>query len=420
MSTGPGDESGQEQPVVPTSLPATSPFGITVPVHVIPDRELGIGHHGAHSADEPLPPGVTIDTDTGATVMWAPPEPKPPATPATLLRVAAIWGGLALLLILAMAAGIGALNRDLYSASGFVQQYMNALSRSDSEAALSFPGVQPQATELAAAGIPTKLPRTLLRDSVIRAPQDVTVTGVDKGEDGVQQVTVEYTLNGTTAESVFEVERTGTNFGVFDEWRFASSPLAVLSVTVLHDAEFTVNGLTLDTRAHHAPDAEPTFSNSASYLAFSPSNYELSKETRLLAAAPVAVPVTASGVTEATVDVQPTEEFVHDVQADLNGWLDETCTSQSVLMPTSCPFGVSIDDRVTSAPVWTIIEYPVVTLAATDSNFEMPQTPGVAHVQVEVQSLFDGEVSTLDQDEPFSMGLTVTLSPSGQPQIVLH
>ena len=84
------------------------------------------------------------------------------------------------------------------------------------------------------------------------------------------------------------------------------------------------------------------------------------------------------------------------------------------------PFGVNIDDRVTSAPVWTIVEYPVVTLTATDNNFEMPQTPAVAHVQVEVQSLFDGEVSTLDQDEPFSMGLTVTLSPSGQPQIILH
>ncbi|MET0853544.1 MAG: hypothetical protein ABWY30_02855, partial [Microterricola sp.] len=399
MSTGPGDETGQEPPVVPTTLPATSPFGITVPVHVIPDRELGIGHHGAHSALEPLPPGVTIDTDTGATVMWAPPEPKPPATPSTLLRVAAIWGGLALLLILAMAAGIGALNRDLYSASGFVKQYMSALSRSDAEAALSFPGVEPKATELAAAGLPTKLPHTLLRDSVMRAPHDVRVTDVDKGEDGVQQVTVEYTLDGTKATSVFEVERTGTNFGVFDEWRFASSPLAVLSVTVLHDAEFTVNGLTLDTRAHHEPDAEPTFSNSASYLAFSPSTYELSKDSRLLAAAPVTVPVTQSGVTEATVDVQPTDEFVHDVQQDLNGWLDNTCASQAVLMPTGCPFGITIDDRVTSAPVWTITEYPVVTLTATDSNFEMPQTPGVAHVQVEVQSLFDGEVSTLDQDE---------------------
>lgn len=421
MSTGPGDETGQEPPVVPTTLPATSPFGITVPVQVIPDRELGIGHHGAHSAlDAPLPPGVTIDTDTGATVMWAPPEPKPPATPSTLLRVAAIWGGLALLVILAMAAGIGALNRDLYSASGFVHQYMSALSRADAEAALSFPGVEPQATELAAAGLPTQLPHTLLRDSVIRAPQDAKVTDVDKGEDGVQRVTVEYTLDGARAESVFEVERTGTNFGVFDEWRFASSPLAVLSVTVLHDAEFTVNGLTLDTRAHHAPDAEATFSNSASYLAFSPSSYELSKDSRLLAATPVTVPVTASGVTEATVDVQPTAEFVHDVQGDLNGWLDEECASQAVLMPTGCPFGVNIDDRVTSAPVWTIVEYPVVTLTATDNNFEMPQTPAVAHVQVEVQSLFDGEVSTLDQDEPFSMGLTVTLSPSGQPQIVLH
>ena len=91
-----------------------------------------------------------------------------------------------------------------------------------------------------------------------------------------------------------------------------------------------------------------------------------------------------------------------------------------MLQPTGCPFGVNIDDRVTSAPAWTIVEYPVVTLAATDTAFEIPQTPAVAHVQVEVQSLFDGDVELLDQDEAFSMALSVTISPSGALKIKLH
>ncbi|PPL15411.1 hypothetical protein GY24_14330 [Microterricola pindariensis] len=337
-----------------------------------------------------------------------------------MLRIGALWAGLLGLLLLAATAGVGALNQQLYSPSGFVQQYLGALAAGDAEAALSFPGVEPQATELAAAGLPTTLPRTLLRDTVLRAPQDVRVIGDERGKNGVHRVSVEYTLAGQKAQSVFEVERTGTNFGVFNDWRFASSPLAVLTVTVLHDAEFSVNGLTLDTRAHHDADAEPTFSNSASYLAFSPSTYELSKDSRLLAAAPVTLPVTTSDVTEATVDVQPTADFVNDVQEELNKWLDESCATQTVLQPTGCPFGVNIDDRVISGPTWSITEYPAVTLTPGENAFEMPQTPAVAHVQVEVQSLFDGDVEMLDQDEPFSMALSVTITPSGSLDIKLH
>lgn len=391
-----------------------------MPVQVISDRDLGIGHSGAHAAGGPATHGVTIDTDTGATVMWAPPPPREPATPGKLVRVGALWGGLLVLLLLAATAGVGAINHQLYSPSGFVQQYLDALARSDSEAALSFPGVEPQATELAAAGLPTKLPRVLLRDSVLRAPQDAHVIADEAGADGVHRVSVEYTLDGAKAQSVFEVERTGTTLGVFDDWRFASSPLAVLDVTVLHDAEFSVNGLTLDTRAHHPADAEPTFSNSASYLAFSPSLYELGKDSRLLAAEPQRLPVTASGLTAATLDVQPTPEFVHDVQDELNNWLDETCTTQAVLQPTGCPFGVNVDNRVLSAPEWSITEYPTVTLTAAEDSFEMPRTQAWARLLVEVQDLYDGEIETRDQAEEFWMALSVTIAPSGSLDIKLH
>lgn len=394
---------------------------------MVSDRELGIAHPGAHAYTAPLigplPQGVVIDSDTGATVMWAKPEPLPPATPGTLIRAGALWGGLAVVLILALVAGIGALNRDVFSASGFVNQYLSALSRSDSVAALSFPGVQPKATALAAAGLPTTLPDVLLRDSVMRAPRDARVTSEEPGKDGVTLVTVSYTLDGQPGTTVFKVERTGTQFGVFDEWRFASSPLAVLTVTVLHDALFSVNGLTLDTRAHHDAAAEPTFSNAASYLAFAPGSYELSRDSRLLAAAPMAIPVLNSvasgGAIPATVDAQPTADFVNDVQNNIDDWLDKECATQTVLQPSGCPFGVTIDDRVIGEPKWSIVEYPAVTLTPTDSNFEMPQTPAVSHVSVEVQSLFDGDVSRLEQDEPFTMGLTVTISPSGTLEIQL-
>jgi hypothetical protein len=132
------------------------------------------------------------------------------------------------------------------------------------------------------------------------------------------------------------------------------------------------------------------------------------------------VPLTTSAVAQVVVDVQPTAAFVNDVQGEINTYLDENCATQTVLQPTGCPFGVSIDDRVTSAPVWSIVEYPLVTLTAGETDFVMPQTPAMAHVSVEVQSLFDGDITMLEQDEPFAMGLTVTIAPSGQLDIKLN
>ncbi|MEO6310577.1 MAG: hypothetical protein ABIO33_07815, partial [Leifsonia sp.] len=44
---------------------------------------------------------------------------------------------LSALLLVALAGAIGSLNRDLYSAGGFVRQYLNALARQDTTAALS-------------------------------------------------------------------------------------------------------------------------------------------------------------------------------------------------------------------------------------------------------------------------------------------
>ncbi|MDY7542213.1 MULTISPECIES: hypothetical protein [unclassified Cryobacterium] len=332
----------------------------------------------------------------------------------------------AVLLVAALFAAIGSLNREVYSAGGFVRQYLDALARHDTASALSLPGVTPTAAEQTAAGLPTDLPDTLLRTSVLSSITAIslvsdTATPGSAGTGAAEMHTVVYAfdLDGAPATMEFRVARAGTYAAVFDSWRFDTSPLAVLGVTVLHEASFSVNGLTLDTRAHAAPDAPVTFSNQAAYLAFAPARYTIAHESALLSAAPQSVPVTQSGATDVSVDAEPNASFVGQVQSELNSFLD-TCATQKVLQPSDCPFGIEINDRVKSVPTWSIAEYPAVTLAAGDTAFDMPSTAGRAHIKVAVQSLFDGDLSTRDEDVPFAVAIQVVVGADGSLAIQLR
>ena len=108
------------------------------------------------------------------------------------------------------------------------------------------------------------------------------------------------------------------------------------------------------------------------------------------------------------------------MQTKVDEFLEDQCASQKVLQPAGCPFGVVIDDRVVGEPTWTIASSPEVALVPGEGKFEMPATPGVARITVEVQSLFDGTFSTLEQDEGFTLALDATVRPDGSIAIQLR
>ena len=333
----------------------------------------------------------------------------------------------AALLVAGLVGTIGALNRTVYSAGGFVEQYLDALARGDTVGALALGGVMPSSAQLATWGLSEEqsadLPETLLRSSVLGGLDNIelaSATATPGLDDGTAQTVVfDFDLNGAASSMAFTVERSGTFAGVFNAWTFTVSPLAVLQVSVLHERVFTVNGLTLDARAHVAADAPTTFSTSAAYLAFAPNRYTFEHESAMLTAEKSSVSVTAAGPTTVEVDAQPNEAMVAQVQSELNKFLDE-CATQTVLQPTSCPWGITIDDRIESTPAWSISAYPPVELSAGELSFEMGATPGLAHIVVDVRSLFDGGVTTRDEDVPFTMGLSVLVQPSGALAIQLH
>jgi hypothetical protein len=330
------------------------------------------------------------------------------------------WVGLAALLAGAFLAALGGLNQTTYGAANFVQRYLDAIAEDDMATATTTPGVALDAEELAAMGLPANVSSAMLRSGVIEAgPEDIQLVEDRANDDGTHTVTVSYRLDTSILQSSFDVRPIEPLYGLLNRWEFVTSPITVVDVTAMHNPVFTVGTLTLDTRATKTGEDLKAFTQTAQYLAIAPAVYEFGYADTLLEAIPVTVALEPAKPAQATVDAQPTADFIERVQAQVDAYLDE-CATQAVLQPANCPFGIEIDDRVLGEPAWSIVTYPPVTLTAGATAFEMPPTDGVAHISVEVQSLFDGEKSQLEEDRPFKVALTTTIRPDGSIAIQLQ
>ncbi|GLI27326.1 hypothetical protein ARHIZOSPH14_15680 [Agromyces rhizosphaerae] len=331
------------------------------------------------------------------------------------------WSLLAVLLVVAFVAAVGGLNRTVYGSSTFVERYLQAIADDDISQVMATPGVELSSAELEERGIDPSTSTALLRSGVIdHGPEDVRILSDVEGDDGVHVVTASYRIGTVISESAYVVRPLEPLYGVLNRWEFAESPLAVIDVTVENGALFQVGSLTLDTRVGKSGDDLAAFTQSAPYLTVAPAAYEFAYDSQLLTAPPVELPVVRDGENEVVVVTAPTDVFVQRVQEEVDEYLSETCATQPVLQPSGCPFGIVIDDRVVSSPQWSIVEYPVVTLTPGEDAFEMPRTEGTAHISVEVQSLFDGSFSQLEEDRPIVLSLTTWIKPDGSLAIELR
>ncbi len=150
-----------------------------------------------------------------------------------------------------------------------------------------------------------------------------------------------------------------------------------------------------------------------------PTAIELSHDSKFYHADPVEVLVDKPGGTvEAAVDLQATDAFIAEVQQQVDDAL-AACTTQRVLLPAGCPFGETIINRIVTEPVWTMTTYPVVTLVpdGLPATWRVSSTTATAHLVVDVQSLFDGSISTFDADVPFTVEYQVIVLQNGDPLI---
>ena len=334
-------------------------------------------------------------------------------------KAAIIWAVVGAMLIAAAFAAIGALNRDVYGAGAFVGNYLGKLQVKDAAGALAIPGVPLEKSALKDSGLPEGSSNALLRSAALAELTEITqIEDADAG-DGIRAVTYSYESNGTYGESTFLVKSTGARFPLIPTWSFDESPLAVVNLAVEHATAFSANGFDLDTRAISTEQAQG-FDNIVNVQVFAPGTYVFESSSTLLESEKESVLVDEpTRVHEAVVTASPTEEFVAAAQEATNAQLD-ACAEQKVLQPTGCPFGIVIDDRISGDPVWSIDEYPEITIEAGTESWVIPPTEGDAHLVVDVQSLFDGSITNYDEDVAFSMIGNVYIMSDDDVQVTLE
>ncbi|MBT8798017.1 hypothetical protein J0P97_08030 [Microbacterium flavum] len=325
-------------------------------------------------------------------------------------------GIVGVLLVGAFGAAGAVLYDDLYSPSSFVRRYLDLLSTGNAAEALTVPGVAVDSAALQNSGLPADASEALLRRAALAPLTHPEITSATAEDDGTTTVTVSYDAGPHSGTTAFRVERAGW-VGVAPTWRFATSPLAAIELTVRGATQFAVNGFEVDTRqvSPDRADADPL--EPVALLVFSPGLYSISVDTPIASTPGVAV-LSDTPLAKIPVDVQaqPTEKFTAAVQEQVESFLS-TCATQQVLQPTGCPFGLVVQNRLASTPTWSIAQQPTVTLVPDGAHWRIEKVPAVAHITVDIRSIFDGSVRTLDEAVPFSLDGTVTILPDGTASI---
>lgn len=322
-----------------------------------------------------------------------------------------------ILLVAALSAAGLSLYQQVYSPSAFVQRYLDLLSEGRAADALRVPGVSVDLALQQDTDIDATASEALLRTTALAPLTDSRITG-ETQKDGVYRVTASYEAAGSAGTSTYSVVQDGW-IGVVPNWRFERSPLAEIELTVRGADVFAVNGFELDRRqvSAHGAKAEPLAP--LHLLVFTPGAYSVTVDTPISATPGVRV-LADSALARTPVDIQtqPTEKFIGIVQQKVEEFL-AGCATQEVLLPTACPFGLEVQNRIVDGtlPEWSIAEQPKVTVEPDGAQWRIPTTDAVAHIDVKIMSVFDGSVHDVSEDVPFTIDGTISILPDGSAQI---
>ncbi|MGI6879465.1 hypothetical protein [Microbacterium sp. gxy059] len=345
----------------------------------------------------------------------------PPARRRRPVLDAVVMCALFALLLGALGAAFASLHREFWSASAFVERYVETIAAGDASGTLAIPGVAAESPDLEQIGRPLAS-EALLRSAVlthdiadVHATSEIPKRGAE-GADAVE-VTVAYTIDGRPDESSYLVEQDGRS-GLVPSWRFETSPLGVVDLVVRGSWQLTVNGFEIDKRQVSPDGVEADPLAPLSLLVFSPGVYDVAVDTAATVAA--ATPVRATGsleIDELDLQTQPSEELTELVQTKVDEFLDE-CATQQVLQPAGCPFGETIEWGFAQPDVaWSIDDYPRTSLAPDGDDWRVAPARGTAHLAVTVQDLFTGQLLPHEAAVPFTLEARVDLLEGDQVHI---
>ncbi|GAA1539645.1 hypothetical protein HD600_001126 [Microbacterium ginsengiterrae] len=319
------------------------------------------------------------------------------------------------LLIGALGASVSVLYTEFYGPSAFVTRYLDLLATGRAADALHVPGVSIDRTVLEESDIDETASEALLREAALAPLTEIDVVS-EEADGEIFSVTVAYLAGGHRGSTTFQVQQDGWA-GVTPNWRFAQSPLAAVSLSVLGADRFAVNGFEVHRAQVSAAGVAAEGADPLPMLVFTPGLYSVTVDTAIATSPGVSV-LADSPLAQTSVELQtePTEEFVSVVQTRVEEFLTE-CTTQQVLQPTACPFGLEVRNRILDPPVWSISQQPEVTVHPDGAQWKIPPTEAVAHIEVDIRSLFDGSVEHVSEDVPFRVDGTITILPDGSASI---
>ncbi len=338
----------------------------------------------------------------------------------------AIGFGILVLVAAAIVVGFLTLYKQFWGPGAFAERYVEKIAAADASGALAMPGVAPEYADL------EQLGRGYASDTLLRAATLTSeITGIDAvseqttHEDGreITEVTVQYTMDGGTDRMVFRLERTGTS-GLVPEWGFETSPLSVIDLTVRGSWRFSVNGYEIDKRQVSPAGVEADPLEPVSLLAFSPGNYAVSVDTAATAAPSRSVRAKSLlGIVPVDIQTRPTTELNEVVQEKIEDYLVDTCTTQTVLQPSGCPFGapaeVSAQGFAQSDIVWEMVDMPRTALVPDGDDWEVSATSGMAKLSVTIQDYYTGALVPVEREVFFTMVADVDVRDDNSVEITI-
>jgi len=309
----------------------------------------------------------------------------------------AVWKRFVIAAVVIAAVWVGAvvtLNFTLFSPGGYVMSYLSALEQGKFGEAAARAGLD---------AVPPALPDP---DKRLESPSIGGSLAVNADDVVVQ---ARYFLDGVPGESLFTLTRLPRTLGLFDRWEFRDAPVSVVSASVLGATEVIINGQTLD--------EETTM---AGVELLYPGRYQVSWSSAWLATDTVELIVENSQPQTVRLVAMPTPELTSRAQMAVDDFLS-ACATSGVLQPASCPFGVSLTDRVVGDVVWEITKTPRIVLAMRDNgeSWRLDALGGEATLTVSVQSLFDGSITEFVEEQMIDVTGTIDQLDTERPRLIV-
>ncbi|WP_157412870.1 hypothetical protein [Aeromicrobium sp. Root236] len=320
--------------------------------------------------------------------------PPPAAGQALDARTKKILIGVGVLVALGIVAviGISVANKMYFGPEKQAEAYFDALSSGNADDALDLVRLDYSSDE-----------RVLLTDDVLEA-SDTTISKASFGDvethGDTATVTARYTIDGAQQSQELTLEKTGSRFGVFDEWKIIDPGLGTVSVTAPGASSLDVNGLSVDVEGLDDGVTLPAF----------PAEYQIAPDSGSSLLSYGAKTVTIGKDEESLeFEAEPNNQFMAQVAQQAKTFLD-ACIKRHEAEPEGCPNRTYWSDLKDVS--WKLTEEPTYTV---ESDYEggwtfSTQTPGSATVTATEPGLFDGDADSKYTDK-------VDISISGTVQV---